>query len=161
MKRKIEFLFYIFTLVNTCVVIAVAVFTTLMEPSETVDSVLLWQIPLVSLFCTLGCLIYPWERECNKREMALRIGAHYLYINGVVLGAGFWFRWYRPDHLDSILSMLLTIAVIFGLVSVVSWRKAAADARRMNERLREYQQKKQALKPGNEKPAVKNRENQP
>lgn len=37
--------------------------------------------------------------------------------------------------------MLLTIAVIFMIVSVISWTKSAEDARRMNERLKEYRQK--------------------
>lgn len=141
MKRKLGFLLHIFSMVTTCVVIAVAVFTTLVEPSETVDSVVLWQIPVASLFCTLGCLIYPWDKECGKWEMALRIGIHYVYVNGVVLGAGFWFRWYEWERLKSVLSMLFTIAAIFILVSVISWKRSAADARRMNQRLKEYQQK--------------------
>ncbi len=140
MKERIRFLFYVFSLVTTCVVIAVAVFTNLLEPSETVESAVLWQIPLVSFFCSLGGLIYPWDRCCRKREMAVRVGVHYVYINMVVLGAGFWFRWYRTDHLGSLAVMVVTIALVYVVVSVISWRRSAEDARAINERLKEYQQ---------------------
>lgn len=132
-------MFYIFCLVNTCVMFAVAVFTALPEPSSTVDSAVLWQMPTVSFLCTLGCLIYPWDKECGKWKMALIRCIHYLYINGVVLGTGFWFGWYRPDRWGSVISMVILIALIFVLVSAVSIRKAAAEARRMNQRLKEYQ----------------------
>lgn len=128
-------------MVTTCVVFAVALFTTAVNPSETVDAVTLWQMPAVSFLCTLGCLIYPWDRNLGKKEMIVRIGIHYIYSNIVVLGAGYIFRWYQPDHLRSIIAMLLTIAVIFMIVSVISWTKSAKDARRMNERLKEYRQK--------------------
>lgn len=141
--RKARFLFEIFSMVTACVVIAVAFFTTVLEPVDAVDPVLLWQIPCVSFLCSLGCLIYPWDRVPGKREMAVRIVAHYILINGIVLTAGFCFEWYRVDHLGSVAVMLLTIALIFGIVSALSWRRAAVDAKRMNERLREFQQKKE------------------
>lgn len=140
MKERLNFLFSVFSMVTTYVVIAVAVFTTILEPSETVDSAVLWQIPLVSLLCSLGCLIYPWDRTCKKKEKAVRVGVHYVYINILVLGAGVWFEWYRVDRPGSVAAMLITIAVIYAAVSVIGWKKAAEDARRINERLKEYQQ---------------------
>ena len=74
--------------------------------------------------------------------MGIRIVAHYILINVIVLTAGFWFQWYKTDHLGNIAAMLITIALIFGIVSALSWKKAAMDAKRMNEKLREFQQKK-------------------
>lgn len=141
--RKIRYLFEIFSMVTACVVIAVAFFTTVLESVAAVEPVIFWQIPCVSFLCSLGCLIYPLDRVSGKREMAIRIVAHYILINGIVLTAGFCFEWYRVDHLGSVAVMLLTIALIFGIVSALSWRKAAMDAKRMNEKLREFQQKKE------------------
>lgn len=142
MMRKIRFLFEVFSMVTACVIIAVALFTTVLDPVDTLEPAILWQIPCISFLCSLGCLIYPWDRPLGKREMGVRIVIHYLLINGIVLTAGFWFRWYRVDNLGSVVVMLITIALIFGIVSAISWRKSAADAKRMNERLREFQQKK-------------------
>ena len=140
--RKIRFLFNAFSRVTACVVIAVAVFTTILEPTDTVETAVLWQIPAVSALCTLSCLIYPWNRTLGKTEMGIRTVIHYLLVNGIVLGAGFWFEWYRIDRLGSVVSMVLTIAVVFGLVSAITWAQALEEAKRMNERLREYQEKK-------------------
>lgn len=140
--RKIRFLFNAFSRVTACVVIAVAAFTTILEPTDTVETAVLWQIPAVSALCTLSCLIYPWNRILGKTEMGIRTVIHYLLVNGIVLGAGFWFEWYRIDRLGSVVSMVLTIAVVFGLVSAITWAQALEEAKQMNERLREYQQKK-------------------
>lgn len=140
--RKIRFLFNAFSRVTACVVIAVAAFTTILEPTDTVEAAVLWQIPAVSALCALTCLIYPWDRTLGKAEMGIRTLIHYLLINGIVLGAGFWFRWYRIDRIQSIAAMLITIALIFALVSAVTWAQRAEEAKRMNERLREYQEKK-------------------
>lgn len=129
-------------MVTACVVIAVAVFTTIADPSDTVDSVTLWQIPAVSFLCSLSCLIYPWDRPIGKREMGIRIVIHYLLINGIVMASGFFFHWYDISHPGSVSGMLFAIAVIFAVVSVFSWKKDAGEARRMNERLKEYQEKK-------------------
>ena len=140
--RKIRFLFNAFSRVTACVVIAVAAFTTILEPTDTVETAVLWQIPAVSALCALTCLIYPWDRTLGKAEMGIRTLIHYLLINGIVLGAGFWFEWYRIDRLGSVVSMVLTIAVIFALVSAITWAQALEEAKQMNKRLREYQQKK-------------------
>ncbi len=140
--RKIRFLFNAFSRVTACVVIAVAVFTTILEPTDTVEAAVLWQIPAVSALCALTCLIYPWDRTLGKAEMGIRTLIHYLLINGIVLGAGFWFHWYRIDRIQSVAVMLITIALIFALVSAVTWAQRAEEAKQMNERLREYQEKK-------------------
>lgn len=140
--KKIRFLFEVFSMVTSCVVIAVALFTTALEPVDAVEPVILWQILCVSFLCSLGSLIYPWDRALGKWEMGIRILIHYLLINGIVLTAGFRFEWYRADNLGSVVVMVVTIILIFGIVSAVSWSKSAADARRMNEKLREFQQKK-------------------
>lgn len=137
--KKIRFLFEIFSMVTACVVVAVAVFTTVVDPADTLDPMILWQIPAVSFLCSLGSLIYPWDRTPGKRAMGIRIVLHYLLINVIVMLCGFWFQWYQITHLGSVLVMLFTIAVIFALVSVLFWTRDAGMARQMNERLKELQ----------------------
>lgn len=141
--RKIRFLLEVFSTVTTCVVIAVAVFTTVLDPAEELDPVILWQIPAVSFLCALSCMIYPWDRSIGKKEMGIRVAVQYLLINIIVMLAGYWFYWYNINHLQSILVMLFSIAVIFSVVFVLSWTRDAGEARRMNTRLKEYQEKKQ------------------
>lgn len=136
---KLRFLFQVFCRVTTCVVIAVALFTTVINPVESVDPVIMWQIPVVSLMTTLGSLIYPWDRKMGKSELSIRIGAHYLWANLVVLGVGFLFGWYEITRPGSVVSMVFAIAVIYAVASIGSWTKSARDAKQMNEKLKEYQ----------------------
>lgn len=137
--RKLRFLFQVFCMVTTCVVIAVALFTTVINPMESVDPVIMWQIPVVSLLTTLGSLIYAWDRKIGKLELRIRIGAHYLWVNLIVLGMGFLFDWYQITKPGSVISMVIAIAVIYAIASIGSWKKSARDAKQMNERLKEYQ----------------------
>lgn len=140
--RKLKFIFRVFAMVTCCVVMATAFFTTVLNPTDTISPMVLWQIPGVSMLCALGSLIYPWDIRMTRREMRIRIFLHYLYINAVVLIAGRIFDWYGMQ-IRNIVSMVITIAVIFAVVSGISWRRAAIDAKNMNESLLQYQQIKE------------------
>ena len=76
----------------------------------------------------------------KKTEFLIRVVIHYILINAIVLGFGSRFNWYQPTHLKSTLYMLIAIAVIFAAVSVISWSLSAKDAKKMNERLEQYQE---------------------
>lgn len=140
--RRLRYLFHIYTMVMTGVVFATAIFITVINPMERVESVLLWQMAAVSGLCTLMSLIcYPWNREMGKMENIVRTTIHYVLINVVVLGSGAWFEWYDPARWGSVGAMMLSIAVIFGIVTFISWRKGKREAAEMNRRLEEYQKK--------------------
>ncbi len=144
--RKLSSLFHIFSIVVTSVTLAVAVFTTVVSPVETIEPALLWQILLVSGLCTAAALIYPWKREMGKVETIVRTLVHYVLINVIVLGSGALFYWYDPSKFRSVAAMVLMIAVIFGAVTAGSWKRAAMDAARMNECLEEYQKRQDSGK---------------
>ena len=79
----------------------------------------------------------------SKKEIIVKTLIHYLLINAIVLGGGALFYWYDPSQVRNIAAMVLAITLIFGVVTAISWRKSAADAARMNEKLEEYQKKMQ------------------
>lgn len=131
-------------MVMEAVVLAVAIFTTIIDPVEKIESLLLWQMLLVSGLCTITTLIYPWGREMGKVEAIVKTLIQYVLINVIVLGSGALFGWYNPSKFYSIAGMVLTIAIIFATITVSSWKRAASDAARMNEKLEEYQKKNKA-----------------
>lgn len=137
-KRKMSFLVNIFSMVTSCMVIAVAVFTNMINPIERIEAAILWQIPAVSGVITFVSLIYPWDRPIGKPEIVVRTAVHYVLVNMIVLGAGVAFDWYNPKSVVSVISMMVTIAIIFVVVSCVSWTRSARDAKKMNEKLKEY-----------------------
>lgn len=140
--RKLRFIFQVFSTVTSCVVVAVAIFTTLLYPTDSMSPMVLWQIPAVSMLCTLGCLIYPWDVVMTGKERGIKIFLHYLYTNVVVLVSGILFEWYNIKKIRSVISMVIVIAVIFAVVSGITWKRASIEAKNMNERLQEYQRQK-------------------
>lgn len=139
MKKRIIFIWNCFCMITACTLTATALFTTLLFPTESISPYTLWQVLITSFLCALSALLYPWERTMKKTEFRIRVCVHYILINIIVLSFGWRFEWYQPTHLRSILSMLITIAVIFCIVSLISWTRSAKDAKKMNERLEEYQ----------------------
>ncbi len=130
-------------MVTTCVMAVIALFTTVVDPEEWIEPVVLWQALMVAFLCAaLSTFIFPWDRAMKKWEMRIRIAAHYLFINLIVLWFGNQFGWYRINDWISLLAMLISIAVIYAIVSCVSWHKAKQDAQKMNEGLMRYRGKK-------------------
>ena len=79
--------------------------------------------------------------DIKKDSMKVRCVIHYLIVNLIVIGCGIWFGWFQPDNLAQVIGILILVAVIFSVVSFLLWRKAAQEARLMNLRLAEYQEK--------------------
>ena len=140
MRKKLMFLWNMFCIVTTCSLTATALFTTILFPIDSTSLSILWQMVFVSALCTASTLLYPWERKMKKTELHMRVAIHYILINAIVLGFGNRFEWYQPTHFKSTLYMLIAIAVIFAAVSFISWSLSAKDAKKMNERLEQYQE---------------------
>lgn len=139
MKKTLQLLWNTFCMICTCILIAVAVFTTLVDPADSITPNILWQILLVSLLCALSTLLYRYSNTNNRKELIIRIGFHYLLINVIVLASGALFEWYRPSNLGSLLTMLAAIAIIFVAISIISWYRSTRDAKILNEKLAQYQ----------------------
>lgn len=146
MKRRIHFLWNCFCMITTCTLTATMLFTNVLFPVDSMPTNILWQILLVSFLCVMSTLLYPWDRALKKREFCILSGIHYIIINVIILGFGSLFEWYRITSFKSILFMLTAIAVIFVLVSAISWSHSAKDTKKMNERLEKYQNSKTAAK---------------
>ncbi len=134
--KKLAFLVSVFSKILTCVALATAFFATLWNSSDTIDAMVLWQMPLVSFLCSVTVFIYPWDKNMTKAEIVGRTIIHYLLINVIVLGAGYLFDWYDVKSIWNVLAMMLAIALIFGIVSATSWKKAEKEAVQMNEKLK-------------------------
>ena len=139
MKRVILFTWNIFCMVSTCTFAAMALFTTL-APTD-LETKNLWEVLLLSFLCTICSFIYPWNRAMGNVERYIRIGIHYLLINVIILGFGSLFEWYHFSSPKSLFFMIISIAAIFAIISGTSWSCSAKDAKKMNEKLEQYQEK--------------------
>lgn len=142
MLHKLKMIMYTFVCVTTCVVFGTAVYIELFADNPVLNVDILWQILLVSLLCSVCTAIY--QNDMSGRMMKLLVLVHYVAINIVVLGCGIWFGWFRPESISQVIGMLLLIGLIFLIVSAVMWRIEKQVAVQMNERLREYQTRRES-----------------
>lgn len=128
----------LFTRITTTVVFATALYIGIFWGMDGDISVyLLWQIPGVSAICSLGMPLMLWHenRYPSKTAAFWRNLAQFLYVNGVVLGSGFLFRWFLPSSLPMILGMEICIAAVYIFVVSLSYFLDCRQAREMNRRL--------------------------
>ena len=137
--KRIGFIINTFAMITTLTLAAVAIFTLVLFPTDSISPFLLVEILGASLLCALSTLIFPWGRGMRIGEVIVRTVLHYLIINAIILGCGYLFGWYNIRNPWSVLVMMITIALIYGGVSAVSWKRSLDEAKRMNKKLQEYQ----------------------
>lgn len=139
---RLKVLLDVFTKVTTCILIGAAAYCSFFFYDGMFSRHLLWEILLVSFLTSLGVLFYT--DDINKKKMKIICILHYLFNNLVVVGCGLWFGWIDAENPFQIIGMVVLVAVIFSVVSVLSWKKEAKEADLMNERLMQYQEKREA-----------------
>ncbi len=139
---RIKVFLDVFAKVTTCILFGAAAYCSFFFYDGMFSRHLLWEILLVSFLTSLGSLFYT--DDINKKTMRIICALHYLFNNVVVVGCGLWFGWIDAGNRLQIIGMVVLVAVIFSVVSVLSWKKAAEEADLMNERLVKYQEKREA-----------------
>lgn len=138
-KRTVELLLT-FCMVTTGSVFVCAAYNNVFWPQGTLlDSNILWQLLAMSFVCSLGNFFHPY-REISRRREAFNKGLHYVYINVVVLGSGYWFGWMDIENIFMLAAMVVGILAVFVAVSFVIWRLHKRESENLNRKLSEYQQ---------------------
>ena len=132
----------VFTAVTTCTTIAAAVYGQIFTDGSIFGIEILWQILLVSFLCSIETALYP-DHELSKRVTLITRVLNYIYVNLVVLGCGFVFKWFEADRLPEVLFMEILILIVFLVISIPIWSKNKKEAEEMNDYLYVYQQKKE------------------
>ena len=140
---RIKIFLDVFTKVTTCILLGAAAYCSFFFYDGMFSRHLLWELLLVSFLTCLGVLFYT--DDINKKSMRIACLLHYLFNNVVVVGCGLWFEWIDAGNWLQIIGMILLVAVIFGVVSVITWKKAEKEAAMMNEKLVRYQEKGKEL----------------
>lgn len=141
-KRRIREILLTFCMVTTGSMFVSAAYIKVFWPGDPQVSVdILWQIPVIAFVCSLGNFIHPYREVSRKRRICQKI-LHYLYINVVVLGGGYYFAWIRRGNMLMPAVMALGILMVFVAVSAVVWSWQKKETELLNRKLQEYQAKK-------------------
>ncbi|MCM1143392.1 MAG: DUF3021 domain-containing protein [Blautia sp.] len=141
MLEKIKEMMNTFAYVVTGVLFACALFITVFYRDDSLSIALLWQILGTAFICVWGNLLYP-NRKISKKQIILRRGLHYLYINVVVFGCAVLFDWFDVRNWKQSGFLFISIAVIFTAVSWAVWHRDKKISQVLNERLKRYQDRK-------------------
>ena len=125
--------------------IAVAAFISIFYPGISLSVALLWQVLASSFVCVLGNLIWWTSKRINKKEVAIRILLHYLYINVVVFGSAFLFDWIKFGSIIMVLSMFVMILIVFVLVFLATWCYGKRISEMMNRGLEAYREREEGI----------------
>lgn len=136
--KKLEFMFDIFTKVVTCVTAGVAVYCMVFFPEVRFGVEMFGQILLVSLLTSAGALLYT--DDIKQKNMKIMCVVHYIIVNVIVIGCGLWFEWFYWDNLPQMVGIVIVIALVFLVVSAVSWKRSMQMAELMNQKLIAYQE---------------------
>lgn len=138
-KRRIREILLTFCMVTTGSMFVSAAYIKVFWPGDPQVSVdILWQIPVIAFVCSLGNFMHPYREASRRRVMCQKI-LHYLYINVVVLGGGYYFAWIERGNMLMLSVMALGIFVVFVVVSAVLWSWRKKETALLNRKLQEYQ----------------------
>lgn len=141
MKERLKLVWNVFTLVTTFQVLIVVLTVRVFRHTETVSADMFVQIPIVALLCGLSCLFLTVDGKMKKKTMILMLILHYLSINAIVLICGYFFDWYNVKDFGNVCSMVISIAIIYCLVTFTINVLNKREAKEMNDKLKEYQEK--------------------
>lgn len=136
--ERIKNMMNTFVWVTTLVVFSTALYITVFwKGAELVGADILWQILVTSLVCSMGMLMVDPQSGGSKKKMLMVNVLYYIYVNVIVMTAGFLFKWFYIDNLPMVGGMLVLIAVVFLCIRVVFYLRDRALAAKMMERLQE------------------------
>ena len=139
MMNKIKILANIFSKITVCVLLASAIYITVMCGLDAQISVMiLWQILLVSA-CSIPILMYPDEegKEVSKQGMIARQIIYFIYANCAVLGLGRAFGWFYFSKAKMVVLMEVLIIGVYVTVNLIVCVNDHMVAESMNQKLKD------------------------
>lgn len=139
-KKTITNMLHHYMIITFAVLIVTACYITFLVGKDTMVGVeILWQILGVSFLCSLSELFFgmPEGKEYSKKQWIVRWILCYIYVNVVVLFAGFHFGWYSLESIPMVVGMMLSIAIVYGFAYVVIYYMDVKTADQMNKKLLE------------------------
>lgn len=143
LKKRIIRALMLSTIISTGTLIACAMWYTITLITNG-QSLLSAQIPFVTLFeilsvgivCGAGTELILFHCDESPLKMKIRLGIHYVFINGVVLVCGYFYGWYALS-VSGVFLMCLTSAAVYAFTFYLGYFNERKTAAKMNEKLQE------------------------
>lgn len=138
MRKYIKEILQKFFVINAGVTIAAATFITFLENEAQLSVKILWQIIIVSLATALSTIILCSKNELNKKQFLIRVVINYITINIIVIGCGYLFNWIEIGDTIKLISLIVSIFLVYIFVWAISYKSDTTMAKRINQKIQEY-----------------------
>lgn len=137
-RKRLRFTLDLFFKITTGIVIVSVIYITAFEGIDLEFAIVpfLGQILITAALCAAFNFFFYYDQELSKKGKLLLTIADYVYVNLVVLCCGIWFEWFYLSNWRMLLGMVLGIAVVFIVVTALSFSMDYKTAQKMNEKLR-------------------------
>ncbi|HHV09722.1 MAG TPA: DUF3021 domain-containing protein [Clostridiales bacterium] len=116
-------------------VICAMVFIALFWPESEEKLTILWEVVVLSIFGSVGNLIFYSRHEMSKKKMKVRTVIHYIYIYAAVLSCAHLFGWIVPGNIRQLIVMIIMISCVTLSVGYAVKKKEARTAELINRKL--------------------------
>lgn len=140
--RAVQEILAIYFRITTMVIFASAVYIAVFWGADTgLDVGILWQILGTSAICAIGCFFISDFRASKKVSSGLEIKIRgllsFIFVNAVILASGFVFEWFYLSDWKMIVGMIVCIALVYTVVTALSYFASYKTAEQINGKLRE------------------------
>lgn len=130
-----------FCVCTTCITILEGILGVVFYPEVKLDYGAFFSPPIFGAFSVLLGVVTHSKREQSVREVLIRQGIHLLLIEAMVFGLNYLVGIVYPPMVS--ITLALGIAAVFVLVYVVVWLNDCKSADLFNQKLKEYQARKE------------------
>ena len=130
----------LFFMLSTLITVAISVIGSAFAPEGSVPYADMLTPLRVAGCCVLPTLVMYSRRELTRREILWRMGLELVLIEAVVLLLAFTSPVIDTGRPAVVLSIAVSVPVIFGLVCLFGWLWNSVQANRMSAELHRFQQ---------------------
>ena len=138
-----QFLFrklFLFFILSTLITVAIAALGSAFDPAGRFGYDAMLSPLIYAACCVLPSFVTYSRRELRPGELLGRMALELLLIEAVVLTISFSSPVIDTDRSDVVFAIAGSVLVIYVLVCLIAWLWDSAEAKRMNEDLRRFQQ---------------------
>ena len=141
-KEKLDMFINLFTRITTGIFLFSGIYILIFFGTEPGLSIIyvFAIIGMSALFALVRTLIYKEDTISKKAKLIQEI-CFFLFVNAVVLAAGFVLRWFNVKNLKTVVGMEITIFAVYFSVMIITYTMEVRIADKMNKKLQERKNK--------------------
>ena len=123
-----------FVLITTCILFGIGFFCLVTGSHDSWPWYMPFEILGIALVTSFGTLIHCSNHELSKREFIVRSIIHFFVLLGIVIGAGYLFKWWSV--LSGLLIVIAIYIFVYVVVFIIMYLKQKNDSNKINEALK-------------------------